>query len=129
MIQSKIRQWKIAIVASLIVYMAVWSVLHWAEKAFATDGERWIECGRYEFQQFHAYSLRDKALKLWPSFGGRAAPVFFRIVDKRSGQQIAETHVYWLSASPQVSCPDPNQPSRLNVYFGDEGSEAFAVQL
>lgn len=128
MIQPKMRQWKIVLVASSLVLVAIWSVLQWAEQAYALESERRSACGHFEFQQFHAYSPWDKALSLWPSFGGRAAPIFFRIVDKRSGQQIAETHVHWISTSPQVTCPNANQAERLIVYLGDERTETFTVQ-
>ena len=127
MIQTKLRFWKIVIVAILLVFVSIWLAALWAEKAFATSGERWLECEHYEFQQFHAFSLRDKALNLWPSFGGRATPVFFRILDKKSGLQLAETQVHWISISPQVTCPNNNSSGQLSVYFSDEVAETFTT--
>lgn len=128
MIQSRIRHWKTAIIAGLLIFLTAWASLQWAEKTYALEGERWIECGHFEIQQYHAFSLWDKALRLWPAFGGRAEPQFFLIVDKRSGQQIAETDVHWISTSPQATCPNTKHPGRLIVFFGDDRSEKFMVQ-
>lgn len=138
----QIRGWKRSVLIILLLVVSVWGALNWANKQFAwleykwADDYRWVgdKCAGYEFQQYRAFSLLDKAIGLipFPRIGDRDHPIFVRVIVKKTGRVIGETSIYWMSTSPEIFCPNAEHPDQIRIFLGtganDDHLEAFNVR-